>query len=735
MQDLIIHNRWALGDTVCLSALVRDIHRAYPDTYRLHMSGHYRNVFWRNNPNCEVQTGKVTGMRYEPRYLDGIKAAGRGSKKHFLSWFHEDCQRQIGLTVPVTEPKGDIHLSKDEKANRIIPYRYWLVVAGGKMDMTAKVWLTSRYQGVVDTLAYHGVRCVQPGAEFNKHFHPKLERCENTIGRTNSERDLFSLVYHCEGVICGITSYMHIAAVFDKPCVVVAGGREEPVWEAYSNCYQPDAFGRACKPVKMEHTFLHTVGLYDCKSTNNGTKGCWKDRTVAIDKGDTVHQKRRNQLCERPVRTGPQTVPSCMVDITVDHVVEAVMNYYGNGFLPPIGKPTRKYSLPVVGTPKGEADSIKELWDASVKAATPIDPDAEKKRAEIRGIRLVDANGNPIEMPLPAKEYMLEWYAYEQHGIAPLHPYVLEGGTVTEHSVDHSTVPPTEHVQITYPEGWLKTLPKEYVPAAGEDADLAILDHPYIGGKFTIFVLLYGDHFDLAKRCLESIINNAPANRIDLRVAMNQPSDQVLEYVLGFKEGTITHDYIDQRDRLKYPAMREMFHDPRCPITTKYLLWFDDDSWVIDKKWLSLLGREIVANHPHGARLFGPRYVHDLKPLQRPGHDPTAWFREAPWWTGQQLKVKGGAREAPNGHLIEFASGGFWALHVKTMKQAGIPDARLVHNGGDITIGEMVHQAGGKVRDFSPRPHKTPVRWSDAEPRGASVKPDQGKRFPWSPPA
>jgi len=32
---------------------------------------------------------------------------------------------------------------------------------------------------------------------------------------------------------------------------------------------------------------------------------------------------------------------------------------------------------------------------------------------------------------------------------------------------------------------------------------------------------------------------------------------------------------------------------------------------------------------------------------------------------------------------------------------ADIPDARLVHNGGDITCGEAVRQAGGKLQFFN----------------------------------
>lgn len=648
-QNLIIMNQWALGDTVCLSALVRDIHRAYPGRYRILMNGNYKNVFWRNNPNCEVLTTGYDGATvFSPNYVQGIREAGRGVKRHFLAWFHEEFKRKFNLEVPVTEPKGDIHLTEMEKANRLVPHRYWLVVAGGKLDMPAKIWYTDRFQRVVDTLAHYGVYCIQAGNDARKHYHPTLLNCGTAVGKTRDERDLFSLIYHAEGIICGITSFMHLAAVFDKPCVVIAGGREEWWWEAYSNHGQ---FGPTCSQVAVEHAYLHTIGLYDCQSTNNGTKGCWKDRVVPLEQADLTHPNRKNKICERPLRNGIQPMASCMAEITVDHVVEAVMRYYELGLIPPIDKPAGKYRLPVMNV-----DPAKPGTDQTVALAVQDD--------------------KPVWPPAFTREFTLP---------APISPI---------------------------------------------NKELEILDHPYIGGKFTVFVLCYGDHLDLAQRCLGSIIANSPASRLDLRVALNQPSERVTNYVFGLGDA-VRKIYVDDGDRRKYPAMREMFWDKDCPVTTKYLLWFDDDSWVADPKWLALLGHEIAANHPHGSRLYGCRYTFDLAPFVRPGHNPKTWFEKADWWRGKPFYTRGGTATAPNGSTIVFATGGFWALCTKAMREGNIPDPRLVHTGGDITIGAVITQLGYKVKDFCRG--KRPVCWSDAKPRGISVN-GPAKRFPWSPP-
>lgn len=267
-------------------------------------------------------------------------------------------------------------------------------------------------------------------------------------------------------------------------------------------------------------------------------------------------------------------------------------------------------------------------------------------------------------------------------------------------------------------------VPREMLPRSSEAPGLSILDHPHIGGKFTICVLCFGDNITLAKRCIGSILDNIPQHRIDLRVALNQPSQDLADYVYGFPSQVITKIYCDNTSRKKYPAMREMFWDSACPITTKYLLWFDDDSHVVASNWAEKLGQCIADNHANGCRLYGVKYLHNLMPYKRLGFNPEKWFHEADWWENRWMHLPQGDRIGPNGHVISFVSGGFWALDVATMRKANIPDVRLNHNGGDCTIGEQVHQAGGKIKDFCRG--KTPVRYSDAPRRGFR------EDFPWA---
>lgn len=133
-------------------------------------------------------------------------------------------------------------------------------------------------------------------------------------------------ILHADGVICGVTFQMHVAAACQVPCVVLGGGREEPWWEDYSNDW--GAFGPDCSSVLVPHRYLHTNGMLDCCRV----KGCWKQRVQPL--GD--NSKFDKSLCQMPVQgEAGQLVPKCLDLIETDMVVESAMWYYEMGYLPP----------------------------------------------------------------------------------------------------------------------------------------------------------------------------------------------------------------------------------------------------------------------------------------------------------------------------------------------------------------------------------------------------------------
>ena len=220
--------------------------------------------------------------------------------------------------------KGDIHLSDQEK--------HWLsaleeihvkddcliIMAGGKYDFTCKCWNPESYQKVVDHFKGK-ITFVQCGLE--SHWHLKLKNVINFIGKTDL-RQFIRLVYHSSGVVCPVTFAMHAAAAVpvkenvgrlkNRPCVVIAGGREPANWEAYPH-----------------HRFLSTNGCLDCCDQG----GCWKSRCQKVNDGD--EKDKDENLCLLPVLLENQdiSIPKCMDMITANDVIRAIELYYDGGFI------------------------------------------------------------------------------------------------------------------------------------------------------------------------------------------------------------------------------------------------------------------------------------------------------------------------------------------------------------------------------------------------------------------
>ena len=214
------------------------------------------------------------GMRVisvDQRYFNGSDEPGL----HLLQAFVRSINRELGVQVTVREVRGEAFLTSQDLATkgpvelllgRRVPY--WIVCNGGKFDRTVKWWPNGSYQSVVDALRGQ-VLFVQVGRSCD--YHPKLHGTLDYRGWSDLGV-LQRLVYWADGVVCPITSLMHLAAavprapgrVGHRPCVIVGGGIEPPHWTKY-----PD------------QDFLSTIGELPCTE-----QGCWKSRTISLGDGD-----------------------------------------------------------------------------------------------------------------------------------------------------------------------------------------------------------------------------------------------------------------------------------------------------------------------------------------------------------------------------------------------------------------------------------------------------------------
>ena len=313
---LILKSFQSPGDIVMLSAAVRDLHAAHPGRFQTDVRTS-ADAIWENNPHLtplEEHDPEVASL--DMHYP--LVHESNQRPYHFLHGYTQYLEQQLDVRIPVTKFRGDIHLCEAEKlsppraAGIELPERFWIIVAGGKYDFTAKWWNPASYQAVVDhfcdRLAF--VRCGEQG-----HWHPRLEGAIDLVGKT-SLREFIRLMYHAEGVVCGVTLAMHLAAAveskfarrYGRPCVVVAGGREPAHWEAYPN-----------------QQYISTNGTLACCADG----GCWKSRCQLVGDGDP---KDRRDVCENPVQiTDELRIPKCMDMITPEEVIRRVELYHAGG--------------------------------------------------------------------------------------------------------------------------------------------------------------------------------------------------------------------------------------------------------------------------------------------------------------------------------------------------------------------------------------------------------------------
>lgn len=138
-----------------LTAAVRDLHRCYPNQFLIDVRTSCP-ALWQNNPH-------LTRLDETDASVEQIKCEypliHRSNQEpvHFLQGFTEFLNERLGLRMRVTEFRGDIHISEQEKRwfSRVQEIKgantpFWILASGGKWDYTIKWWSSERYQQVVD---------------------------------------------------------------------------------------------------------------------------------------------------------------------------------------------------------------------------------------------------------------------------------------------------------------------------------------------------------------------------------------------------------------------------------------------------------------------------------------------------------------------------------------------------------------------------------------------------------
>ena len=200
----------------------------------------------------------------------------------------------------------------------------------------------------------------------------------------------------------------------------------------------------------------------------------------------------------------------------------------------------------------------------------------------------------------------------------------------------------------------------------------------------TVCCLLYGDYPELAYRCLKPI-SELYNNGVPVRISCNEISDRtrsVIKKLFEKPERLITLENNPQI--YKYPAMRELLWKTD-PITTDYVMWFDDDSYIKDPspvKWLTEVENFMVETM---ADMIGSLYQVISFPKQN------EWRRlHCSWFKPSMVSNR-----------TLFATGGWWSIKSSLLSKYDWPHKDLKHRGGDVLLGELIKHEGLRLKKFN----------------------------------
>lgn len=114
MRKLILLSFQSPGDIVMLTAAVRDLHRAHPGQFQTDVRTS-ADALWENNPYITKLSEHEPGVEVLDMHYPLIHQSSQ-RPYHFIHGFVQYLEERLGVRIPVTEFKGDVHLSAAERA-------------------------------------------------------------------------------------------------------------------------------------------------------------------------------------------------------------------------------------------------------------------------------------------------------------------------------------------------------------------------------------------------------------------------------------------------------------------------------------------------------------------------------------------------------------------------------------------------------------------------------------------
>jgi len=216
--------------------------------------------------------------------------------------------------------------------------------------------------------------------------------------------------------------------------------------------------------------------------------------------------------------------------------------------------------------------------------------------------------------------------------------------------------------------------------------------------KFTICVLTYGDFPRLARQVIESIQRFCPRSEYQLVVGANAVGVETRAYLEARKNaGGLDRLILSPANLNKCPMMRRLFEH----VSTEFIWWFDDDSYVAApdalSQWLACARAAPESTVMWGELCRCTRTI-DFTDLE----NAVDFVRRAPWYRGlppPSWRAGGKGefnfqnRNCGDGRW-DFITGGCWLIRTGAVRALDWPDRRLIKLGDDVFLGEAIRQQG-----------------------------------------
>ena len=305
-DEILFHNRQAIGDILTFTCGIRDFKKQFPDT-RVGVISTAMHIF-DNNPYIDhsFRPGTLENdkkiLKVGPGWLTN---KSNSLDYHMCNAFRLDMQNKLNVKITQGPIRPDIWLTEEEyNRDPIIKGPYWIICPPGAVGWPSKQY--HRWQEVINILK-DDITFVQLGTK--NHPYPVLDNVINYVGKTEDRntgiRDLFNIFLHSQGSMGLVSMHMHLSAAFNNSCCVVAGGREPASFTHY--------YG---------HQYIHNNGALPCVED----KACWACKIEG---------------CRNLVKpTNPSTkvhitkqIPKCVDIIEPEEIAEGVRKYYKGGRL------------------------------------------------------------------------------------------------------------------------------------------------------------------------------------------------------------------------------------------------------------------------------------------------------------------------------------------------------------------------------------------------------------------